>query len=86
MQSEPAAIIGTIMAIVSAVLVFLDEFGIDLTESQQDAINKLVAIAAPLLAGLIIRSFVVAPDTAQTKVSESYKSGQTGGPVPSVQV
>lgn len=86
MDSEPAAIIGTITAIVSAFLTFAQEFGIDITDGQQDAIRGIVGVLAPLIAALVIRSFVVAPDTAEAKVEEAHASGVVGGPVPSVQV
>ena len=55
-------------------------------DEQQDAIRGLVAVLAPLIAGLIIRSFVVAPATAKEKVQEAHTSGRAGGPVPSVKV
>lgn len=86
MKSEPAAIIGAIASIVSAVLAFLQAFGVDITDAQQDAIRGVVAVLAPVVAALVIRSFVVAPDTAETKVEEAHASGVAGGPVPSVQV
>jgi 3-hydroxy-3-methylglutaryl CoA synthase len=86
MKSEPAIIIGTITALVSALLTFAQAFGLDITDAQQDAIRGLVAVLAPIVAGLVIRSFVVAPDTAETKVEEAHASGVAGGPVPSVQV
>ena len=84
MNKEPAAIVGSATAIVSAILVFLKAFGVNITDDQQEAIRGLVAVVAPLIAALIIRSFVVSPETAQTKVDEGYASGQVGGPVPSV--
>lgn len=71
MSKEPSAIVGAIVAIVSAVLVFLQSFGVDITDSQQDAIRGLVAVIAPLVAGLIIRQFVWAPDTVKEEVAQA---------------
>lgn len=84
MDKEPAAIVGTVTAVVSAVLVFLKAMGLDISDAQQDAIRGLVAVLAPVVAALVIRGFVVAPDTAEQKVAEGYRSGQVGGPMPSV--
>ena len=86
MKSEPAVIIGFITALVSALLTFAQAFGFNITDAQQDAIRGLVAVTAPIVAGLVIRSFVVAPDTARDKVEEGYQAGAAGGPIPSVKV
>lgn len=65
-------------------IVLLRSFGLDITADQESAIKDLALILFPLITGLVIRGFVIAPDTAQDKVDEGYKSGQAGGPVPSV--
>lgn len=55
MSTEPAVTIGSVTALIAAVLVLLTEFGVDLTSKQQAAINAVVVIAAPIVAGLLIR-------------------------------
>ena len=83
MNKEPAAIVGTITAIVSALLVFAKAFGLSITEDQQDAIRGLVAVAAPLVAGLVIRSFVTPTERAQDRIDEAYIA-QPGDPKPAL--
>ncbi len=80
MKSEPAAIIGTITAGASAVLVMLRAFGVPITEDQQQAINGFVAVVAPIIAALVIRSFVVAPDTAAQR-EQLARAGQAVPPL-----
>lgn len=86
MSREPAAIVGFITALVSALLTFAKAMGLDITEEQQDAVRGLVAVAAPVVAALVIRSFVVAPDTAEAIAEESHAAGAAGIPAPSVKV
>ena len=73
MRTEPARIVGLITAAVAAVLVLLVEFGIDITEGQQTAIQGFVAVIAPLIAGVIIREQVYAPATVE-KIEEQAKA------------
>ena len=46
----------------------------------------LVAVLTPIVAGLIIRSIVVAPDSANENPQEANTSGRAGRPVPSAKV
>ena len=55
---EPALTVGAVVALVGAVLTLLIAFGVDLTEEQQNAILRVVAIAAPLVAAVVTRRFV----------------------------
>jgi multisubunit Na+/H+ antiporter MnhG subunit len=81
-DKEAASIIGTISAIVAAVLVFLQEFGVDITDGQEDAITKLVAILAPLVAALIIRGLVYSKHSVERKVDEAFIDGTQGAGEP----
>ncbi len=64
MSTEPARLIATITGGVAALIALLVAFGIDLTEDQKTAILGAVAVAAPIVAGFVIRSQVVSPNTA----------------------
>lgn len=75
MQKEPLITVGSIVAIVSAVLVFLKSFGVDISDEQQDAIRNLVAVLAPVVLALIARQFVFSPETVEEKVAEAYAAG-----------
>lgn len=79
---EPAIITGTVIAIVAAALTFAQEFGINLTDGQQDAIKNLVAVLAPLVAALIIRGLVYSKHSVERKVDESFISGKEGASTP----
>ncbi len=55
MTTEPAVTIGTVTALVSAVLALLVTFGVDISDDQQNAILALVGVLAPIVAGVLIR-------------------------------
>ena len=56
MKTLAAAItIGSVTALIGALIVLLTEFGVDLSSGQQKAINAVVLIGAPIVAGLLIR-------------------------------
>lgn len=86
MDREPSAIIGFITALVSAVLVFLQEFGVSLTDGQQNAIRGIVAVVAPLVAAVIIRQFVVSPASAGEAVAIAKTEPSETNVVPDVKV
>ena len=75
MQREPLVTVGSIVAAVSAVLVFLQSFGVDITDAQQEAIRNLVAVLAPMVLALIARQFVFAPETVEQIANEAYAAG-----------
>lgn len=54
-QREPAAVAGTIVAVVTAGLALVVAFGVDLDETQTEAILGVAAVVAPILAALLIR-------------------------------
>lgn len=63
LRTEPAVIVGAITAGATAVIALLVAFGVDLTAEQQAAVLGVVAVAAPVIAGLVIRGRVYAPAT-----------------------
>lgn len=65
-QREPAVIVGTITALVTAGVACAVAFGMDLTDDQQSAILGVAAVVAPLLAAIITRPKV----TPNAKVVE----------------
>ena len=58
MNSEPVITGATILALVGAVVALLTAFGVDITAEQQKAILSAVAIAGPIVVGLVVRSKV----------------------------
>lgn len=64
LNREPAAIVGAITGLAAAVVALVVAFQPDLlTPEQQSAILGVVAVVAPIIAALVIRSKVT-PDTA----------------------
>lgn len=62
MPNEPVLTVGSITAIIAAVLSLLVAFGVDLSDAQTQAILGLVAILGPLVAALISREKVTPLD------------------------
>ena len=62
MSKEPAVIVG---AVITAIIGLWRAFGGSLTTEQEEAILTFVAVAAPLVTGIIIRSQVYAPATVE---------------------
>lgn len=85
MNKEPLLTTGTITAIVVAILVFLKEMGVHITDGQQDAIRNLVAVLAPFILALIARQFVFSPNTVQNKVDQAYSATPGVDPKPKVE-
>lgn len=86
MSKEPAAIVGTITALVSALLVFAKAFGVNLTDDQQEAIRGLVAVVAPLIAAFVIRALVVSPEAAGEAVANAKRQDPMTKTVPEIKV
>ena len=55
MNTEPAITIGSIVALVAAVITLLVAFGVEVTNDQRDAILAIVSIGGPLVAAVLIR-------------------------------
>ncbi|MGI8403804.1 MAG: hypothetical protein ACR2OE_03380 [Thermomicrobiales bacterium] len=71
LSKEPSAIIGTVVAIVTAILALLIAYGFDVSQQQQSAILGVTAVIAPLVAAIIIRGNVFSPASAAAQ----YRAG-----------
>jgi hypothetical protein len=58
MKNEPAVAVGTITAVVTALLALLTAFGLSLSADQTAAILGVVAVLGPLVAAFVTRSKV----------------------------
>ena len=87
MTREPAVIISTITAFLTAAIGLGLAFGLEISEEQQDAMLKMLAATVTLLAaiGPIIRTFVFSPKSTQELVSNAEQAGATNSPPPVVQ-
>lgn len=79
-SKEPAVVISTATAFLTAILGCAAAFGFNLDDTQRNAVLGVVAPAVALLflLGPIIRTFVYAPDTVQKKVNEAASKGAMG--------
>ncbi|MDQ3540044.1 MAG: hypothetical protein M3440_05095 [Chloroflexota bacterium] len=75
MNTEPARLIASITGGVAALIALLVAFGVDLTEDQKTAILGIVAIAAPIIAGLFIRQNVYSTNSVKTISADQYNAG-----------
>lgn len=69
--TEPVVTVGMVSALVAAILALLVAFGIDIPEDVQTGILGLIAVAAPIVAGVIARKYV----TPNDKVVEQEDHG-----------
>ena len=74
-QEEPANLVGTITAAVTAGIALLVAYGFDISTEQQVAILGVVAVIAPVIAGIITRSKVYSPASAQRVANEAAVTG-----------
>lgn len=75
MQTEPAQIIGWLTGAATAIIALLVAFGLDIDQTQQAAILGVVAVVAPIIAGLVIRFKVFSPATTERLVDQAYSAG-----------
>ncbi|HXG72821.1 MAG TPA: hypothetical protein VNJ04_19675 [Gemmatimonadaceae bacterium] len=75
-QTEPLLTVGSVVAVVSALLVFLQSFGIDISDDQQKSIRELVAVLSPVVLAFVARQFVFSPAGAQKIADEQYAAGR----------
>lgn len=75
MNKEPLLTVGAIGTIIAAFLVFMNEFGFDISDSQQTAVNNLVAVLAPFIVAGIARQFVFSPNTTQAIATNAAQTG-----------
>lgn len=74
-KTEPAAMVASMTAAATAILALLVAYGFDVSPEQQAAILGVVAVVAPVVAGLIIRSKVYSPATTQKLANEAAVTG-----------
>ena len=58
MRTEPAITVGTVSALVSAILVLLVALGVPISEDVQTAVIAVIAAAGPIVGAAIIRGKV----------------------------
>lgn len=58
MSNEPAVTVASVTAVVAALIGLLVAFGLDVSKEQTAAILGLVAVAGPIVAGLVTRTKV----------------------------
>lgn len=75
MDREPAVIISTLTAAATAILALLVAYGFDVSDQQQQAILGVVAVAAPIIAGIVTRSSVWAPASVEAVKQDAYRAG-----------
>lgn len=74
-KTEPAAMVASITAAVTAVLALLVAYGFDISQEQQVAILGVAAVLAPVIAGIVTRSKVYSPATTQKLANEAAVTG-----------
>ena len=79
-KSEPAVVVSTVTALLTAVIGFGAAFGLDVSEEQRNAIIGCVAPAVALIAmiGPVIRQFVYSPESTQKLVNAAESAGAKG--------
>jgi hypothetical protein len=81
MKNEPAIKAGALVALVAAILVLLQRFGVKLSDEQSQAIVDLVSQVAPVVLPLVaawwVRRNVVGPETARA-AGVDPKTGRSG--------
>lgn len=87
MQKEPAVIITTLTTFLTAAIGLGLAFGLDITEEQQDAMLKMLAAMATVIAvlGPVIRTFVFSPNSTKELVDKAEEAGIKDAPAPVVQ-
>ncbi len=75
MNTEPLVTTGSIVAVIAAILVFLQQMGVDISDSQQDAIRNLVAVLAPIVLAFVARQFVYSPNSVEGIANQQYAAG-----------
>lgn len=81
-QNEPAQIVAYLTSAVTAILALLVAYGFDIDQDQQSAILGVVAVIAPVVAGLLIRGQVYSPNTVKEIVKDV--SGDPRADIPNV--
>lgn len=69
MDTDPSGVVGAVGAFVGAVLALLVAFGIDLTETQVEAVLGVVATGGPIAIALWIRRHAWSPASHEASVN-----------------
>ena len=87
MTREPAVIITTLTTFLTAAIGLGLAFGLDISQEQQDAMLKMLAAMATVIAvlGPVIRTFVFSPNSTQELVNKAEEAGVKDAPAPVVQ-
>lgn len=75
MNQEPVISIGTITALVAALIVMATAFGLPLTDAQTQSLLGVTAVVGPLVAALLTRGRVYSPATHDRTEDEAWKEG-----------
>jgi hypothetical protein len=80
LKTEPAVLVSTVTALLTALIGFGAAFGLDLSEDQRNAVIGVVspAVAVIALIGPVIRGMVYSPESTQKLVDAAEKAGQKG--------
>lgn len=81
-KTEPAVSTASITGAVTAVIALLVAYGFDISEDQQVAILGVVAVLAPVIAGIVTRYQVFSPSSAQKAVNSAAATGDATLPPP----
>ena len=87
MTREPAVIISTLTAFLTAAIGLGLSFGLNISQEQQDAMLRMLAAMVALIAllGPVIRQFVFSPRSTQQLVNKAEEAGIKDAPAPVVQ-
>lgn len=79
-KTEPAVVVSTVTALLTALLGFGAAFGLDLSDAQRNAVIGVVAPAVAVIAlvGPVIRGFVYSPSSTQELVIAARETGTAG--------
>ncbi len=77
MSKEPAVLISTVSAFLTAILGLGVAFGAEITDDQKNAILGVVAAVVPIIAliGPLIRGFVYSPKSYGDAVGKAHDAG-----------
>lgn len=73
-RTDPSALFGSIVTAIGAILALLVAFGVDLTETQREAILGTAVALGPLVTALLIRRHAYAPATVERRVRAAQQA------------
>ena len=81
-NTEPALQWGGVVAAIAAALVVAKEFGLPLTEGQEEAVLQFLTILGPIITAVIIRQSVFSPASTVKIANEAAVTGDANVPDP----